>query len=172
MYPVQPVKSPRLSSAGLKAFTITELIVTVAIVGLLAAISIPIYSNLRDDSERALANDHIEALNRALTTFSQNCWKIPTVPNDSSPDDELAVVRSLQYQFPSSSLKPGSPYFDQKYNPPASSNKSYLRIRWNGKSFELIDRGTVGTGLRFNSGADYGRDPYVFPSGYVPEGGS
>jgi len=158
------------SIAGRAAFSVVELVVTVAMIGLLAAISIPIYSNARDSAERALADDHVEALNRAVTAFSQNCWKLPTAADASSTTDELAVVRSLQYQFPAASLKPGSPYFNQQYDPQASSNAAYLRIRWNGKSFERLDFGQAGTGLRFNSGTDYKRTPYAFPSGYKPEG--
>jgi type II secretory pathway pseudopilin PulG len=156
--------------AGRAAFSIAELVVTVAIIGVLAAISIPVYSNARDAAERTLADDHVEALNRAVTTFSQNCWQLPTAANASSTTDELAVVRSLQYQFPSASLKPGSPYFDPTYDPQTSSNTAYLRIRWNGKSFERLDFGQAGTGLRFNSGSDYKKTPYAFPPGYKPEG--
>ena len=161
-----------LSVPGREAFTLVELVVTVAIMGVLAAIAIPIYSNVRDASEHALADDHVESLNRAVTTFSQNCWKLPTAAVASSNTDEIAVLRSLQYQFPASSLIPGSPFFDPTYNPPSSSNSSFLRIRWNGKSFELLDIGAAGTGLRFNSGADYKKTPYSFPSGYKPEGAS
>ena len=160
----------RPPAAGRRAFTIVELIVTVAIIGLLASIAIPVYSNIREASEKAAAEDHVESLNRAVTTFVQNCWKLPTAPDAVSTADELAVLRSLQYQFPSASLKPGSPYFDQTYDPPSSSNSSHLRIRWNGKTFELLEPGSSGTGLRYASGTDYKKVPVSFPNGFKPEG--
>jgi prepilin-type N-terminal cleavage/methylation domain-containing protein len=152
------------------AFSLAEIVVTIAIMGLLMAVAIPIYSNLRDASERAIARDHVEALNRAVTNFSHGCWKFPTPANASSTDDEYAVLRSVQYKFPLASKKVGSPFFDPKYDPQPSSNSHHLRIRWNGKTFDLLEIGTTGTGLRFQSGSDFKSTPYAFPSGYQPEG--
>ena len=157
---------------GSAAFSLAEIVVVVAIIGVLSAVAIPVYSNLHSASEKAVANDHVEALNRAVTNFSHTCWKFPTAANASSTDDEFAVIRSLQYKFPANKLKPGSPFFDPSYDPKSSSNSSYLRIRWNGKGFELLDRGQAGTGLRFESGNDFKKTPYSFPSGYLPEGSS
>jgi type II secretory pathway pseudopilin PulG len=152
------------------AFSLVEIVVTLGLIGLVTAVAVPIYSNLHQSSEQAAAKDHVEALNRAVANFSHGCWKLPTAPNASATTDEFLVVRSLQYKFPAASLKPGSPFFDQTYDPETSSNSAHLRIRWNGLGFELIGRGQSGTGLRFNSGADYKKTPYSFPSGYKPEG--
>lgn len=164
------IRKRAASVTGRAAMTLVELLVTITILAVLTAIAMPIYSNIHKASERALANDHIEALNRGVNSYSQNCWKFPTAPDASSSADELAVVRSLQFQFPASMLKPGSPYFDPRYDPPASADETHVRIQWNGKSFELIETGTSGTGLRFNSSENYFREPYSFPSGYKPEG--
>lgn len=152
------------------AFTLVELVTTVAIMAILTAIAIPVYSNLNGASEEAVANDHVEALNRAVTNFAHACWKMPTAADASSTTDEFAVVRSLQYRFPATQMKPGSPFFSPEYAPSASSNSREFRVRWNGKSFELLKPGQSGTGLKFNKSGDFGSTAYTFPSNYKPEG--
>jgi prepilin-type N-terminal cleavage/methylation domain-containing protein len=161
-----------LSAVSRSAFTLAELIVTIGIIGLLSAIAIPIYQNVRYASEEAVATDLVESLNHAVTKYSQECWKIPTLADASATTDEYAVLRSLQYRFPSASLKPGSPFFNPTYDPKTSSNTSELRIRWNGKSFELLKHGQSGTGLKYDNGNDVKNTPYNFPSDYKPEGAS
>ena len=148
-------------------FTFAELMVTLSIMGVLAAVAIPVYSNITKSSKEKLAVDHMESLNRAVAKFSQNCWKLPTPANNAATTDEFLVLRSLQYKFPVSNLKVGSPYFDPRYNPSTSSSTNDLRIRWNGTSFELLTTGTAGTGLRYSGGSEY-TTPYSFPNGYQP----
>lgn len=160
--------SPRPSG-----FSLVEVIVTIGVLGVLAAIAIPVLSGVFDRSEEAVAGDHVESLNRAVTNYSHNCWKIPTAADNSSTADELTVLRSIQWTFPAadvSGIKLGSPYFDPRYDPAPSSSSSDIRIRWNGKSFELLKRGTTGTGLSYRGKADYKSSPYSFPSGYRPAG--
>jgi type II secretory pathway pseudopilin PulG len=160
----------RLPAIKRAAFTLVELIVTIGVVGCLTGLAIPIYSNVRNASEEGVATDHVESLNNAVTKYSQECWKMPTAADASSTADEYKVLRSLQYRFPISTLKPGSPFFNPSYDPGTSSSTSDIRIRWNGKSFELLKHGQSGTGLKYNSGNDVKNSPYSFPSGYKPEG--
>lgn len=157
-----------------KGYTLAELIVTIAIIGVLIGVAIPIYSNVRNASEETVAMDHVEAMNGAVMKYSQECWKFPTAPSATGTNDEYAVLRSLQYRFPNLSNgapgKAGSPFFNPNYDPRVSSNSSDLRIRWNGKSFELLKRGQSGTGLKYDNGNDLRNTPYSFPPGYKPEG--
>jgi prepilin-type N-terminal cleavage/methylation domain-containing protein len=151
-------------------FSLPEVVVTVALIGILAAIIIPIYSDVRETSQRKVVEDHVEALNRAVADFSHVCWKLPTGADNGVTTDEFAVLRSLQWKFPPSSLKLGSPYFDPKYDPAPSSDADSYRIRWNGRNFEMIPRGQAGTGLRYRGVSDYKSSPYSFPGDYAPAG--
>ncbi len=148
-------------------FSFVELIITLAIMGLLAAVAIPVYSNVTKSSGETIATDHVESLNRAVAKFSQNCWRLPSPADNSVTTDEFVVLRSIQYRFPISNPKVGSPYFDPRYNPTASSSTNDLRIRWNGTGFELLKTGTAGSGLRYNGGNEY-TTPSSFPNGYQP----
>jgi prepilin-type N-terminal cleavage/methylation domain-containing protein len=150
-----------------KALSLVEMLITISIMGVLAGVSIPIYSSLTSGSRQAAATDLVETLNRAVTKYSQNCWKIPTAADAAATTDEFLVLRSLQYTFPSSQMKVGSPYYDARYNPSASSDTKELRIRWNGATFELLKPGTAGTGLRYDDGSEY-TAPYAFPTDYSP----
>ena len=42
-------------------------------------------------------NDFIEQLNNAVTAFQQNAWQITAAAVDGSADEEILIVRSLQY---------------------------------------------------------------------------
>ena len=143
------------------------MLVTISIIGVLAGVSIPIFSNMTTGSKQAAATDLVETLNRAVIKFSQNCWKISTAADAAATTDEFLVLRSLQYTFPAAQRKVGSPFYDARYNPSASSDSKELRIRWNGTTFELLKPGTSGTGLRYGDGSEY-TSAYAFPSDYAP----
>ena len=155
------------------AVSLVEMLVTIGILGVLTAIAIPVISGVFNNSEEVVAGDHVEDLNRAVANFSHNCWKIPTAADNSVTTDELAVLRSIQWTFPASDvsgIKLGSPYFDPRYDPAPSSSSSEMRIRWNGRSFELLKKGTTGSGLSYRGKADYKSSPYSFAAGYRPAG--
>lgn len=159
----------KLSRHCRRGFSLTELLVTIGVVAVLTAMVIPTVGNLTTRSREIVVGDHVEMLNKAVKSFSQNCWQMNMPADHASDADELSVLRSLQYRFPADSLKQGSPYFDPRYNPVASSNTRDFRIRWNGRLFELIPPGTAGTGLRYAGGTEY-TTGYSFPPDYQPVG--
>jgi prepilin-type N-terminal cleavage/methylation domain-containing protein len=156
-----------------KAFSLVEMLVAIAVIGVLAAVAIPAFSNIGTPTKDVEAKDFTESLNKALRSYGQACWEIETPANNSATTDEFLVLRSLQYQWPSSSLKPGSPFFSPNYNPSESSDSTKHRIRWNGKFFEALLPGTAGTGfLKTFTGSDSRAAAYTFPANYAPIGPS
>lgn len=154
-----------------RAFSLTEILVVVAVIGVLTAIAIPVYSNVTESAKNVQADDFAETLNKSVRNYAQAAWEIPTAGDNSATTDEFIVIRSLQYKWPATSMKPGSPFFSQLYNPTASSSSTQYRIRWNGKIFESLRPGTSGTGLLVPfDRSDYATTPYSFPDGYQPAG--
>ncbi len=160
------------SSVKARGFTFPELLITVGIIAVLAGIAIPAYSGITRTAKNVEADDFAESLNRAVSNFNQANWEIPTASAPDATTDEFVVLRSLQFKnWPAGSFKPGAPYFSARYHPEASSDSTQHRLRWNGRSFEVLQPGTAGKGfLKTFEGKDYKADDYVFPSGYSPAG--
>ena len=154
-----------------KGFSLPEILTVMAIIGILSALAIPAYNGITTGAQNVEAGDFAESLNRSVLRFNQANWDLPVAASHAATTDEFLVLRSLQYKWPASSLKPGSPYFSPKYNPVASSDSTKHRIRWTGRTFELLKPGTTGTGLlKTFTGTDQGGADYVFPGGYKPAG--
>ena len=145
----------------------TEMVVMIAIVGILSFIAIASFGNSKGATEENIAREVIETMNLGLKKFAQINYEISLARDDAASTDEFLVLRSLQWRDPLDP-SPGSPYVRPDLNPVASTDSQSYRIRWNGRLFTLLEPGSAGAGMKIDFQAgDYG-SKYTFPPGYSP----
>ncbi len=166
------MRRPGHSSDGYprNGFSLPEMLVVIAVIGILASILVPIVSNVQSGSKSSVAQSQMNILNQAVMKFNEINWELVLGPDPdpSNVDEELAIAHSLQYRTTDASSSSG-PFLSQSLDLPTSSDTSKHRAQWNGRMFQIIDIGTAGTGLDLLSIRDSGTN-YVFPSGYEPVG--
>jgi prepilin-type N-terminal cleavage/methylation domain-containing protein len=156
---------------GARAFSLPEMLVTVAVIGILAGISIPVISNLVPSSRLETARRNLNLLNGAVVAFNQASHELSLeVAGDSS--DEMAIIRSLQYAAPQNSLNftPGAPFFDPLAAVEVTSADDSYRAGWNGRVFVLIEPGASGSGVDLLRLAGKASSAPTFGADYKPVG--
>lgn len=132
----------RRKAAG---FSLMEVVVVIAIIGVMGAIAVPIMSNQLAAASQRTASRNLNLLNAAVIAFNQGNWEL-VLTNTSGSTDELAIFDSLRFRD-AVNPTPGSPYLPPNATFNASSATSTYRAVWNGRMFELVSLGASGTGL-------------------------
>jgi type II secretory pathway pseudopilin PulG len=148
------------------------MIATIAVIGILAAISIPALGRVLLGSRRGVAMNVVETLNQATRNFGHCQWDLRATPNPSTGADELLILRTLQWRDPNPSgeLNNVGPFMRNDWNPAISSNSADYRAEWTGSSWRLLEAGSSGAGLKILfDGADFGT-VYIHPPGFEPVG--
>ena len=149
--------------------SLVEMIVTVAVLAVIASIAITYFGGTLDASRSVVAEDVATALNNGLKKHSQVNYKFNLSADNSATDDEIAIIRSLQWRD-SSNLVPGAPFVPQNWHPVGDSDVGEYRLRWNGKVFIVLEPGVSGSGIKIQFDAsDYSLN-YIFPDDFVPVG--
>ncbi len=123
----------RLASS--RGFTLLELLVVVAIIGLLAAYVGPKYFAQVGKSEQGVARSQIEAFSRALGTYRLDVGSFPTTEEGLS-----ALVAK-----PANAVKWNGPYLDKAVPAdPWGHSYAYSAPGTDGRDFELLSLGKDG----------------------------
>lgn len=154
-----------------KGFSMTEMVTSIAIIGVLASIAVLSMTGVVTGAKEGVATDRLEMLNQGLNSYAQAYKEYTYTPNDSAYSDENTVINDLEYRNadPNKALV-GSPFVRPEYRPKYSgSNKDY-RLMWTGSRFKLLRPGTDGFGavVAFD-GSDIGT-PLVYPPNYSSSG--
>ncbi len=160
------------SHTNARAFSLVEVLITIAVIGILSAIAVPSIGNVIEGSRRGVAENVISTLNKATREFGHSQWTISTTPNSSSGADEIYILRTLQWRDPDTSgeLNPKGPFMRSDWNPVSSTSDKDYRAEWTGSSWRLLEPDTTGSGIMIDfDGSDLGT-PYVHDPSFIPAG--
>lgn len=153
------------------AFSLTEMVTTISILGILASIVVVQMSDNYSAARDILAQDRLEMLNRGLSECAASVREYVVTREDARTTDELRVLMEMQYRNPDPDKADiNSPFIEPRYRPTTSSSLQDYRIRWTGRRFELLRPGTTGSGLKVVfDGSDIG-EPREYPPNFNPFG--
>lgn len=169
---VGPCLGADVGGAWRKGFSMTEMVVCVSLMGVLATIAITSYTSAVNAGKAALARQKLEMLNTAVHRYAESVRELIVTPLAPAGVDELQVLRfALQFRHPDPDRATvGAPFIEPTYSPAISGSINDYRMRWTGSLYELLLPGTAGVGLKVVfDGSDVGpafvSDPNINPLG-------
>ncbi len=117
----------RLTGGHQRGFTLVELMIVVAIIGILAAIAIPLYANVQNNARIARVQADLRTLAGAITLFSGVCedvfqlsrtWSGPVTPAATGTTTCATAVsksvRRITQQVTDVNGQPAGPFMQQQ----------------------------------------------------------
>ncbi len=169
--PISVENPPPTRRRWMGGFSLTEMVVTISIVGTLAGIAVSTFGGMTGAAKGALAEERREMLNAGVHRFAQYNYELVFSPQKASAGDEMLILRTLQYRNANETYaKVGSPYVVPQYNPVISSDPGDYRLMWNGRLYELLRPGDVGVGLKMVFDGSDLTEAFNFPPNFQMAG--
>jgi prepilin-type N-terminal cleavage/methylation domain-containing protein len=133
-----------------RGFSLPEIMVTIAIVGIMASIAISQVVRTDTAARSGVANTIVTTMNRAVTAYRQCGSEVTISANADASADEASVMSLLTSYDPG---VVGTPFLKAgmgDWPSVGTTTTTTYRARWNGRFFEVIPAGTAGTGLKIN----------------------
>jgi len=128
------------------AFSLTEILIVIAVIAIFAGIALPVMTGVRGGAERETAERNLNFLNGAVVAYNNVNRELNpgTIATNASGSDEEEAARRLQTRDNSA---PGSPYLQTSLNVGTTAATDRYRAAWNGRFFRLIAPGEAGVGI-------------------------
>lgn len=130
------------------AFSLTEILIVIAVIGVLASVGIAVMSGVVAGTERSISTRNLNLLNGAVVAYNNANRELnpDNEPVSAGSEDEDAVVARLS-ERDSENPAPGSPYLPENTEVRTTSSAERYRAAWNGRFFRLLGPGEAGVGI-------------------------
>ena len=126
-------------SARRDALSLAEIMVAIAILGIIAAVAIPMVGGTVATSKASVAQRNLNVLNGAVVQYNQSVEELT-----NSVGDHAGVMTLLRTRDTS---VPGSPFVSTNWAVNVVSSTNSFRASWNGRAFAFLVPGVAGSGV-------------------------